>query len=100
MKAHVLAAGIPNSVYLLAGTQEILQPQPVASADNGPASIDDPASLDRALTGAAAVINCAGPFASTATAARRLLDSRTQTAGVITVGEISNSADFLRSLSP
>jgi Saccharopine dehydrogenase NADP binding domain len=27
---------------------------------------DDPASLDRALNGAAAVINCAGPFASTA----------------------------------
>ncbi|MGS2647608.1 saccharopine dehydrogenase NADP-binding domain-containing protein [Streptosporangium sp. LJ11] len=30
------------------------------------ASADDPASLDRALNGAAAVINCAGPFASTA----------------------------------
>ncbi|SCG76386.1 saccharopine dehydrogenase family protein [Micromonospora coxensis] len=30
-----------------------------------PASVDDPASLDRALAGAAAVINCAGPFAST-----------------------------------
>ncbi|MFI7449914.1 saccharopine dehydrogenase family protein [Nonomuraea sp. NPDC049714] len=30
------------------------------------ASADDPASLDRALTGAAAVINCAGPFATTA----------------------------------
>ena len=30
------------------------------------ASVDDPASLDRALAGAAAVINCAGPFASTA----------------------------------
>ncbi|MFI6505972.1 saccharopine dehydrogenase family protein [Streptosporangium sp. NPDC050855] len=30
------------------------------------ASADDPASLDRALDGAAAVINCAGPFASTA----------------------------------
>jgi NAD(P)-dependent dehydrogenase (short-subunit alcohol dehydrogenase family) len=29
------------------------------------ASADDPASLDRALVGAAAVINCAGPFAST-----------------------------------
>ncbi|MFJ4972583.1 saccharopine dehydrogenase family protein [Streptomyces sp. NPDC088755] len=29
------------------------------------ASADDPASLDRALTGAAAVINCAGPFATT-----------------------------------
>jgi saccharopine dehydrogenase-like NADP-dependent oxidoreductase len=30
------------------------------------ASIDDPAALDAALEGAAAVINCAGPFASTA----------------------------------
>ncbi|MFD8209737.1 saccharopine dehydrogenase family protein [Streptomyces sp. NPDC059695] len=30
-----------------------------------PASADDPASLDRALDGAAAVINCAGPFAVT-----------------------------------
>ncbi|GAB3878440.1 saccharopine dehydrogenase NADP-binding domain-containing protein [Kibdelosporangium lantanae] len=30
------------------------------------ASADDPASLDRALDGAAAVINCAGPFATTA----------------------------------
>jgi hypothetical protein len=30
------------------------------------ASVDDPASLDRALDGAAAVINCAGPFATTA----------------------------------
>lgn len=34
--------------------------------DVRPASVDDPASLDRALTGAAAVINCAGPFAATA----------------------------------
>ncbi|AVT31350.1 saccharopine dehydrogenase [Plantactinospora sp. BC1] len=30
------------------------------------ASVDDPTSLDRALDGATAVINCAGPFASTA----------------------------------
>jgi hypothetical protein len=29
-------------------------------------SVDDPASLDRALKGAAGVVNCAGPFASTA----------------------------------
>ncbi|HEX6360552.1 saccharopine dehydrogenase family protein [Actinophytocola sp.] len=35
--------------------------------DARPASVDDPASLDRALAGAAAVINCAGPFATTAT---------------------------------
>ena len=31
-----------------------------------PASADDPSALDRALDGAAAVINCAGPFAGTA----------------------------------
>jgi saccharopine dehydrogenase-like protein len=31
-----------------------------------PASVDDPGSLDRALAGSAAVINCAGPFATTA----------------------------------
>jgi hypothetical protein len=30
------------------------------------ASVDDPAALDQALNGAAAVINCAGPFATTA----------------------------------
>ncbi|RMI39418.1 saccharopine dehydrogenase NADP-binding domain-containing protein [Streptomyces triticirhizae] len=29
-------------------------------------TVDDPAALDRALAGAAAVINCAGPFATTA----------------------------------
>ncbi|MCX5213918.1 saccharopine dehydrogenase NADP-binding domain-containing protein [Kitasatospora sp. NBC_00240] len=34
--------------------------------DVRPASVDDPASLDSALTGAAAVINAAGPFATTA----------------------------------
>ncbi|NYV76917.1 trans-acting enoyl reductase family protein [Streptomyces sp. UH6] len=31
-----------------------------------PAAVDDPAALDRALAGTAAVINCAGPFADTA----------------------------------
>ncbi|MFI7241060.1 saccharopine dehydrogenase family protein [Streptomyces qinglanensis] len=31
-----------------------------------PAAVDDPAALDRALAGADAVLNCAGPFASTA----------------------------------
>jgi Saccharopine dehydrogenase NADP binding domain len=34
--------------------------------DVRPASVGDPASLDLALDGAAAVINCAGPFAETA----------------------------------
>lgn len=37
-----------------------------AALDVRPAAVDDPASLDRALAGAAAVINCAGPFATTA----------------------------------
>ncbi|MFF4532267.1 saccharopine dehydrogenase family protein [Streptomyces sp. NPDC001407] len=35
-------------------------------SDVRPASAGDPAALDRALTGATAVINCAGPFATTA----------------------------------
>ena len=34
--------------------------------DVRPASVDDPASLDDALAGTAAVVNCAGPFATTA----------------------------------
>ncbi|WP_336319892.1 saccharopine dehydrogenase family protein [Streptomyces lavendofoliae] len=34
--------------------------------DARPAPVDDPVALDRALAGAAAVINCAGPFATTA----------------------------------
>jgi saccharopine dehydrogenase-like NADP-dependent oxidoreductase len=34
--------------------------------DARPASVDDAASLDRALAGASAVINCAGPFSTTA----------------------------------
>lgn len=34
--------------------------------DARPAAADDPAALDRALAGAAAVLNCAGPFATTA----------------------------------
>ncbi|NGO71718.1 saccharopine dehydrogenase family protein [Streptomyces boncukensis] len=34
--------------------------------DARPASVDAPGSLDRALAGAHAVINCAGPFATTA----------------------------------
>jgi hypothetical protein len=38
----------------------------LAHADIRPASAEDPASLDAAIAGAAAVINCAGPFATTA----------------------------------
>jgi hypothetical protein len=37
-----------------------------AGLEARPASVDDEASLDRALAGAAAVINAAGPFATTA----------------------------------
>jgi short subunit dehydrogenase-like uncharacterized protein len=48
------------------------QLQAVAAAEGGAelriASIDDPATLDRALAGTVAVINCAGPFAETAPA--------------------------------
>ncbi|MGW0533209.1 saccharopine dehydrogenase family protein [Streptomyces sp. NPDC003032] len=39
---------------------------PGAGLDVRPASVDDPVSLDHALAGAASVINCAGPFATTA----------------------------------
>lgn len=39
-----------------------------ADADVRVATTEDPASLDRALAGAAAVINCAGPFLDTAPA--------------------------------
>ena len=57
------------------------------------ASIDDPASLDRAFSETAAVINCAGPFLDTATpvikAARRLgihyLDIAAEQAAVLGV---------------
>ncbi len=41
--------------------------------DVRPASLDAPADLDRALTGVAAVVNCAGPFGDTPPAA--LLDA-------------------------
>lgn len=46
-RLQALAAPDPGLAYRVTGT-------------------DDPASLDRALQGAAAVINCAGPFAATA----------------------------------
>lgn len=39
---------------------------PAPGPEIRPAAVDDPASLDRALAGADAVINCAGPFATTA----------------------------------
>ncbi|MFG2822972.1 saccharopine dehydrogenase NADP-binding domain-containing protein [Kitasatospora sp. NPDC048365] len=36
-----------------------------AGLDVRPATVEDPAALDRALAGVAAVVNCAGPFAAT-----------------------------------
>jgi hypothetical protein len=50
------------------GFDVILSGRNAAKLPGGrPASADDPAALDRALDGVAAVINCAGPFAETAT---------------------------------
>ena len=51
-------AATPDKLQALAASHPGLEARP--------ASVDDPASLDRALAGAAAVINCAGPFAATA----------------------------------
>jgi saccharopine dehydrogenase-like protein len=59
------------------------------------ATVDDPASLDRALSGAAAVINCAGPFIDTAApvidaalrAATNYLDVAAEQAAVLAVFE-------------
>ena len=49
------------------GFDVVLSGRNAAKLQGGrPASVDDPAALDRALDGAAAVINCAGPFAATA----------------------------------
>lgn len=57
-------------VPILSGRDPEKLKAPTVSAtgldDIRPASVDDPESLDRALAGAAAVINCAGPFATTA----------------------------------
>jgi hypothetical protein len=52
-------------VPLLSG-RDAAKLQALGASGLRPASVDDPASLDRALDGAAAVINCAGPFAVTA----------------------------------
>src|SRR5580704_8502405 len=56
-----LAIGRDSAKMTESGFQEIGVPIITAS-------IDDPASLDRSLAGAAAVINCAGPFLDTAEA--------------------------------
>ncbi|MFJ6572233.1 saccharopine dehydrogenase family protein [Streptomyces sp. NPDC091292] len=49
-----------------AGKLKMLAAASGSESDVRPAAVGDPASLDRALAGAAAVINCAGPFAVTA----------------------------------
>ncbi|MFI1972155.1 saccharopine dehydrogenase family protein [Streptomyces cinnamoneus] len=54
----VLAGRDPGKLRALAASRPGL--------DARTASVDDPAALDRALAGTAAVINCAGPFAATA----------------------------------
>ncbi|MFD5323656.1 saccharopine dehydrogenase family protein [Streptomyces sp. NPDC127092] len=46
--------------------KELSQTATAEGLEVRPAAVDDPAALDRALAGAAAVINCAGPFATTA----------------------------------
>ncbi|GGM40684.1 saccharopine dehydrogenase [Dactylosporangium sucinum] len=51
----VLSGRDPARLAAMAGQHEVR-----------PAAVDDPAALDRALAGSAAVINCAGPFAVTA----------------------------------
>ena len=55
----ILSGRDPKKLSLLAAAHPQLEVRT--------ASIDSPASLDRALAGAAAVINCAGPFLDTAT---------------------------------
>ncbi|NEA64573.1 saccharopine dehydrogenase NADP-binding domain-containing protein [Streptomyces sp. SID12488] len=58
----ILAGRDPDQLGDMARELAALRP----GLDVRPASVDDPAALDRALAGAAAVINCAGPFAVTA----------------------------------
>jgi saccharopine dehydrogenase-like NADP-dependent oxidoreductase len=49
------------------GFEPVLSGRDAARLPGGrPAPVDDPAALDRAFEGVAAVINCAGPFAATA----------------------------------
>ncbi|MEV0173122.1 saccharopine dehydrogenase NADP-binding domain-containing protein [Streptomyces sp. NPDC050803] len=64
--AHLQERGF---VPVLSGRDAVKLKELAASEptwDVFPAAADDPAALDRALSGAAAVINCAGPFATTA----------------------------------
>lgn len=61
--AELLARGF---VPVLSGRDETALRDLAAGLAFRPATVDDPASLDRALAGTSAVINCAGPFATTA----------------------------------
>ncbi|WP_245887315.1 saccharopine dehydrogenase family protein [Umezawaea tangerina] len=72
----VLGASGHTARFVLARLRDLgLDPVPVDRDPERPhapgarprvASVDDPASLDRAFAGVAAVVNCAGPFADTA----------------------------------
>ncbi|GAA3392935.1 saccharopine dehydrogenase family protein [Streptomyces roseoviridis] len=53
-------------VPVLSGRDERKLEETADGAEVRPAAVDDPAALDRALAGAAAVVNCAGPSATTA----------------------------------
>ncbi|WP_238006808.1 saccharopine dehydrogenase NADP-binding domain-containing protein [Dactylosporangium sp. AC04546] len=55
----VLSGRDPRKLAAVAGADEV-------RPEVRPAAVDDPAALDRALAGSAAVVNCAGPFAATA----------------------------------
>jgi hypothetical protein len=61
--AELLARGLTP---LLSGRDPAKLAAAYPGAATRTASVDDPASLDHALAGAAAVINCAGPFGDTA----------------------------------
>ncbi len=60
---ELLRQGLPTAV---SGRDRTTLGAKWGHLDVRPASVDDPSALDRALKGAAAVINCAGPFAVTA----------------------------------
>jgi Saccharopine dehydrogenase NADP binding domain len=77
--------------------RDIHKLEAVAAARGGvetrSASLDDPVSLDRALRGAAAVINCAGPFSVTAAPViEAALRARTPYLDVVAEPEIAAAA--------
>ncbi|MDQ0582364.1 saccharopine dehydrogenase NADP-binding domain-containing protein [Streptomyces rishiriensis] len=62
----VLSGRDAGKLRVAAAAAEASAPASATGPEVRPASVEDPASLDRALAGADAVINCAGPFATTA----------------------------------